>query len=292
MNEESLWRIELADELMEVYRPREGIRMIVLGGSPSRGWSDAYSDLDIIVYWDTIDTEWLETAPLERFGGRRAAFRKMDEAGGIYLEQNYFGTLKVDVAHVTMEVWERMVDDVLLRHEASPEIQKSLGGFLESKVLHGEELAAKWKERIKLYPDELALAMIKRHMLFFQPGVLQHQALDRGDILYYYDGLCMILKNLLGILAGLNKVYFSPAEPRWLARELEGMRIKPDRMWERIRSIFESERPEAIEILEDLTAEVLDLLEERMPEIDLTRLRRRSEFEVKACREKPEVNKI
>ncbi|MCP4421852.1 MAG: hypothetical protein GY805_35005 [Chloroflexi bacterium] len=53
LNEASRWRIELAQELAIHYKQHEQIKMIVLGGSPSRGLSNKYSDLDVIVYWDT-----------------------------------------------------------------------------------------------------------------------------------------------------------------------------------------------------------------------------------------------
>ena len=295
MNQESdfasRWRVELAVELARYYEEPEGIKMIVLGGSPVRGLSDGYSDLDIVVYWDVFDISWLEKVPLrEVAGGERKFFLKRGEAG-TYLEQYYFGELKVDFGHVTMDLWEQWVDDVLQRYETTAAKQKTLGGFLAAKPLYGERLYGQWKERIAAYPDELGRRMVKRNLGFYTRGCLAKQGWERGDLLFFYDGLCLTLKKLLGILAGLNKVYFSTDEPRWIAYELAGMPISPPNAWERMKSVLESDGPEAVEILDELIVEVLALVAEHMPEIDLTRLRRMFEQEVKACHVKPPLGK-
>ncbi|OGL42103.1 MAG: hypothetical protein A2161_19650 [Candidatus Schekmanbacteria bacterium RBG_13_48_7] len=282
----SQWRIDLAAELMEHYKSQEHIKMIVLGGSPSRGLSDSYSDLDIVVYWDTVNSSWLDTIPLSRFGAERPFFHKMKDED-VYLEQYYFDTLKVDVGHVTLKLWKKWVEDVLERFDMQLDLHKTLGGFLASKVLYGEQLAEEWKKRIAKYPDQLAVKMVKQHLKFFNFGVLQHQGLERGDIIFFYDGICMMLKNFLGILAGLNKVYFSPAEPRWIEYELKNMPVQPQNAWKRMKSLFEVDRSEVEDILEELTIEVLDLVAAHMPDIDLTRIRKFSDFSVRACDEKP-----
>ena len=48
LNEASRWRIEFAEALATHYSQHQQIKMIVLGGSPARGLSDRYSDLDVI----------------------------------------------------------------------------------------------------------------------------------------------------------------------------------------------------------------------------------------------------
>lgn len=54
-NEASRWRIELARELSTHYSSHPEVRMVCLGGSPTKGISDAYSDLAIVVYWNELD---------------------------------------------------------------------------------------------------------------------------------------------------------------------------------------------------------------------------------------------
>ncbi len=286
----SLWRIEFAREIIRSYVPHDGILMAVLGGSPSKGLSDDYSDLDIIVYWDEIDVEWLEADPLVAIECERRHFRRMGEAD-LYLESQYFGALKVDFGHLTMAVWEEMAAGVLERFEIDQSTLGSLGGFLASVPLYGETLVEEWKERVAPYPDELALKMVRQHRRFFVPGYLVSQAYGRGDVLAYYDGLCLMLKNLLNILAGLNRVYLSTEEPRWIGDYLDRMLIKPENAWDRMKAVLSSEGCEGVEILEGLTADVLGLIEKHMPQLSDGYPERRLGMAVGPRPDRPEIRR-
>jgi hypothetical protein len=146
-----------------------------------------------------------------------------------------------------------------------------------------------WKERLASYPEELAVKVVRQHRRFFVPGYLLNQAYRRGDIIAYYDGVCMMLKNILNILAGLNRVYFSTEEPRWIAYYLDQMAIKPERAWERMERALSADAEEGVRILEDLIADTIALIEEHMPELaDGYRDRWRS-MAVRARATKPEV---
>jgi hypothetical protein len=284
----SLWRIEFARELIRHYVPHEGIRMAVLGGSPSKGLADEYSDLDIIVYWDEIDVEWLEGDPLADVECERRYFRKMGDAD-VYLESQYFGALKADFGHLTMAVWEEMVAGVLERFEVDQSTLGSHAGFLTSIPLYGDPLVDEWKDRVSHYPDELASRIVKQHRRFFVPGYLANQAYKRGDVIAYYDGLCLMLKNLITILAGLNRIYMSVEEPRWIAYYLDRMTIKPDKAWERMKSVLTAEGCGGVEILEGLTSDVLALVEEHMPEFKDGYPDRRLSMAVGPQSERPEI---
>lgn len=63
-NKASRWRVEFAKKLVRCYALRPGIKMILLGGSPSRGISDEYSDLDIVMYWNRLDAKFIKSRPL------------------------------------------------------------------------------------------------------------------------------------------------------------------------------------------------------------------------------------
>ncbi len=286
LNEASAWRIELAGRISEVYSTHDGIKMIALGGSPPRGLSDSYSDLDIIVYWDRIDEEWLETVPLGPKGRERFDLRRMGP--DVFLETYYFDTLKVDVAHCTIDSWEKWTDSVIREFQPEASMIKSIGGFIEAEALYGEELYEEWREKLSVYPKELAEKTVRRYMGFIQRGVLMHQGLERGDIIFVYDGICAMLKNILGILGGLNRLYYAPDEPRWVEVALEDMQIKPALAWERMRKIFDVGPTEGISILEEMLEEILDLIDEHAPDIDTSRLRRGYNQAVRACETRPD----
>jgi hypothetical protein len=288
LNYASLWRIEFAEELAEYYSSNDHIKMIVLGGSPVRGLSDAYSDLDVVVYWDKLDLSWIDANDtLAQIGGERRLMTVMKEENTC-LEHYYFDTVKCDFAHLTLESWEQWANDVQNKYETTPWKLKTISGFLESEVLHGEQLAAAWKEKLAHYPDRLAHNIVQENLRIFVPGYLQHQALERGEILAYYDGLCQMTKKILTILAALNRIYYSAEEPRWIPFELDHMSIKPRNVWERVKAMFDGDRVEAISLLYELIYDVLDLVSAHMPAIDVaTKRQRMHDLRVQACEHKP-----
>jgi hypothetical protein len=287
----SLWRIELAKEVIQCYAPHDGLEMAVLSGSPPKGLSDEYSDLDVIVFWSKIDVKWLEADPLSDVDCERKYLRQMGTED-IHLESQYFGPLKVDIGHLTMAFWRNEVEDVVVRHEADPSKIGALGGFQTSLPLFGEDLVAEWKSRLEPYPDELAEKVVRTHRRFFVPGYLLNQAYNRGDVLAYYDGVCQMLKNLLDILAGLNRMYLSTEEPRWLSYYLGRMSVKPDRAEERFNAVLAEPAGRAAAELESLMVDVLALIAEHMPQVNGDYEGRWRSMGVKACEKKPELRKL
>ena len=285
MNEASRWRIELAEALAPYYTQHQQIQMIVLGGSPSRGLADKYSDLDVIVYWEAIDFDWLMIPPLALAGGQRK-FLNTHEATAI--EHYYFNTLKVDFAHITLSLWETWADDLQKRFETTGYKQKSVAGFLEAKVLYGDELYKEWYGRLSYYPVQLAQQVVREQMRFFVEGCLLHQGLERGEILFYYDSICLMLKRVLTIIGGLNRVYFSVDEPRWIPHALAKMPICPPYTWQRMQGILNGDRKQALISLYELIYDVLALVEKQMPDIDVAPIRQRMKMlAVHACQNKP-----
>ncbi|MCP4547601.1 MAG: hypothetical protein GY835_14170 [bacterium] len=287
-NEASKWRIELARELTAYYSSHDQVRMVVLGGSPVKGLADSASDLDVVVYWEKIDEEWLKEPRLAPTGGERRLMSMMPI--GVGIEHYYFGNLKVDFAHLTLAAWEEWVDDVQVKLQPESFKLKTIGGFLDSLPLYNGELVMEWKSRCALFPEELARKVVEGNFRFFVDGCLERQGLDRNDIVFYYDGLCIGIKGIMMILTGLNRIYNSYDEPRWIAQNLERMAIRPTDMWPRIQAMFNGDRLEAIEILDELTIETLNLVAEHMPGIDVAgRLERRKMLGVHPCENKPKL---
>ena len=280
----SQWRIELTSELAKVYAAQKDVRMIVLGGSPSRNLSDAYSDVDMIVYWEQIDQAFIDNVPLKNLGGDLKVHLNMQTS---QMELYYFDTLIFEVGHVTMGVWEEMVDSVLEKHQGNPMVLKSLGGFLDSIPIYGQDQVAEWKTKVKTIPDEFAVKFVERNLSFYWHGCIKNQGLKRGEVVFFYDAVCQTVKRLMAILSGLNGRYFAVYEPRWIDYELSKMSIKPDRMWERIQNLYEIDRYQALDQMEQLIREVVDLVKLHMPQVDMTQFNKWDALEIRETREKP-----
>lgn len=285
-NSHSKWRIELAGELAGIYAARPGIRTIVVGGSPSRNLSDEYSDIDMVIYWDMIDHDFINGSPLKNLGGE-LKLQLRDPEGGIQMELYYFGTLIVEVGHTSVAGWDELVDDVLVRHRLNPHSVKSIGGFRDATPVYNAEAYAGLRKRIEVMPHEIAVRIVSMNLGFFWRGCILNQGIRRDEIVFYHDAFCMTVKRLMAVLAGLNHRFFSPIEPRWLQYELDRMAIKPPDMWPRIRSLYTLEPVEAAGAMEILIADVVKLVETHMPEVDMRQFREQDALEIRATAAKP-----
>jgi hypothetical protein len=99
--------------------------------------------------------------------------------------------------------------------------------------------------------------------------------------------LCEMVNNVLGVLAGLNHTYHSMEKPKRSADLLRGMPTAPRDAAARIQAILTIERQQAVVALTGLIAEVLDLVEQHMPEIDTSRARMIQRMPERPCLEKP-----
>jgi hypothetical protein len=286
MNQASQWRIQLAREIASWYAPHMQVRMIALGGSAARGQADPYSDLDLAIYWDQLDDAWLAEPPLQAAGGERFTFRKLFD-DQVAVEQYQVGEAKVDVAHFSLAWWEQSVADVLERADMAPEKQEVLDGFLSAILFHGAPLYEQWRMRIAAYPDQLARRMVRQHLAFYPEWVLRQHGLARGDLLSFYDMLCEMIKHLLAVLAGLNHVYLSVEKPKRSADLLRRLPIAPRDAAARVQALLTIDSEQAITALADLIGEVIDLVEQHMPEIDTTRTRMIQRMPARPCLEKP-----
>ncbi|MBN1551081.1 hypothetical protein JW979_06415 [bacterium] len=291
MSKDSRWRREMATQLSSVYSAHDNVRTILLGGSPSKGLSDAYSDIDMVVYWEELDTDFIDNAPLTEWGGNRGLHLKMSPAGS-QMELYYFDTLIFEVGHMTLKEWDSYIDEVLNKHSLNPMLLKTMGGFLSALPLYGEKLADNMKSKIREMPRALAVKIVQQNLGFFWKGCIVNQGINRGEILFVYDAFCATLKRLLFILAGLNGRYFAPVEPRWIEHELEHMDLKPADMWQRIKSIFKMDYVEANKMIEELIVETVALVERHMPEVDMSRYRETSEIEINPTYKMPKIKKL
>jgi hypothetical protein len=57
MNEASLWRYALAQQIAPYYCANPKVTAVSVGGSVSQGCADLYSDIDLAVFWTDPPTE-------------------------------------------------------------------------------------------------------------------------------------------------------------------------------------------------------------------------------------------
>jgi hypothetical protein len=83
-------------------------------------------------------------------------------------------------------------------------------GILRGRPLHGADLIERWRRRRAHMPDALACAMVEHYLRQTMPLWFFAEALDRRDAtLWVQQTLATNALNVLGVLAGLNRCFYS-----------------------------------------------------------------------------------
>jgi hypothetical protein len=177
----------------------------------------------------------------------------------------------LEVAHMTAGGLERTLDAVLRQYDPDPARQNVVAALLEGRALHGEELVAAWQAQAAVYPRELSVAVVRRF------GQFDHfwryeMWLARGEnLMMLYQAYALVAQQLLHVLLGLNRVYYSGF--KWLELLDGRLLLKPRHLPQRLRIAFQAPPAEGAAVLAALVDETYDLLERQLPEVNVERLR-------------------
>jgi Domain of unknown function (DUF4037) len=275
MNEHSAWRISLAHKIAPAFTANPKIEACFVFGSAALGISDQYSDLELAFVWSHLPSAEELQATAQSVCVKGWEIEPYGEAKQGWLEQFYMHGMKVEAAHWARETIDNIVIDVVERYDVSQyglvfEKQTIAFHLQRAVVLQGKDIIKQWQTQLSPYPEELAVAMIQKH-LNFRPFDGQHILTDRLEIPMLYENKCAIVRRLLNILFGLNRIYHPGF--KWTRYWAEEMSIKPSSFFNRLERVFQSDAVSGIHELRQLVEEVFDLVERTLPQVDLKQQR-------------------
>lgn len=249
------------------------VAAILLAGSVAQGDVDAASDIDLIVYLHEAFTqpEYEAEVAAAKASGGGVHFGDSGAGFGVY---HYIGGRKVDFGIGLCSATDELLDSLLLKHDPNPTYQLVARGILQGRALHGPEVIERWQARLRDYPDGLALATVKHCARFMPAWVMGEMGAKRDDAFLVYEHGLQTVSGLCGIVAALNRQYH-PGKVKRLAHFAAGLKIAPHEFGARARSVFGGPLPQAVKTLEALVRETLALVEQHMPQFDLTAVRQR-----------------
>jgi hypothetical protein len=259
---------KLARGIVDAALERVPARAALLVGSAARGDADYYSDLDLIVYVDRLPADHVLAGIRAAVGGVNPIAKEATEhACGQEFELD---GVRTEITFITVARVEMRLDQLLDRlEEIDSPVQKALLGVLEGLPLHGEELIEGWQSRLRAYPEPLRRAMVERYWRFFPLWYHVDAMAARDAELWRLDMLLEAAFNLLGVLAGLNRLYFSRFELKRMRALIDQMEIAPPHLADRLESLFRLEPREAAEELERLVEETGVLVAGELPALEL-----------------------
>ncbi len=272
--EASLYLRDLARKIAQPYIALPTIRAALVSGSSAEGVSDFNSDLDLILYYDEIPSEEALTAACAaNHGVKRSPIGPRSEDGAV--EHYYVNGVECQLAHQTVTAWEREIASVREQFEVDSPAQKALGGMKEIVPLYGEALIQQWQATLDDYPDALAQALVKRYLTFYRVSSLYKRLATRDATIWFNEIRVELAHDLIGVLAGLNHLYYTPFQFKRVRRFVAEMKSTPPDFADRLEALFHAEPFAACAQLEALMDETVTLVEQQMPQIDTAGVRAR-----------------
>jgi len=261
-----------AAPVLAAYAAMPGVDAVMLGGSAARGDADRWSDVEVGVFWARPPTmaERLAPAPSVRpgtpEGGRSPWFDYLSVDG-----------LAVDVEHALSSAVEETLDLVLDTCVPDAAGLGLLKGLVDGREIGGRrpELVEGWQRRAATYPRGLAVAVVERDGAIDKFWRCQMLAERDNPVLLTREYL-RITSQLLAVLHAVNGRYSGHvlAFKRLDTMEAELVHA-PRELARRLRTVFTAPPPVAAEVLRELVEETYDVIEARLPEVDVARLRAR-----------------
>ena len=275
MTEASRYLFSIAQRIAQAHARIPGVRASMVTGSVAEGKSDFYSDIDMTVYYDELPAdETLQAARIANGGSERVWFVDDRDNGGV-MEAYTIDGVECQIGHITVAAWERDMASVLEGLDVASPLQKALSGTLTCIPLFGDTWIEKWKGVARNYPDALAQAMVEKHLQFFPVWGLQGRMATRDATLWMQQSVIEASHNILAILAGLNRVYFSTFQFKRMRIFVAELRIAPENLAARIERLCHAPASVAAPVLEELVQQTLALVCAHMPQVDTTTAGRR-----------------
>lgn len=258
--------LDLAQRNAARFVAKGKVTAILLTGSVGRGEADGYSDIDMILYYETLPTEE-ECASVytEAQGEDRKVLFADPEVG--LMEQYLVEGVVCQFAHLMQDAPTQDIADVVERFSVDPNKLAVVGGIRDGRGLYGNDRIDAWKLQAASYPEGLTVALVNSSMQFYALWVLEKMIASRGDVLYLMEILVAAEKNLLNILFALNR---RPVPHEWkrMGALIAGLDVAPVNLNDRLLTVLRSEPEIAIVELGRLIDETYDLVDAHLPTVN------------------------
>ncbi len=275
MNDRSQYLLELVKRNLKAYIANPKTKAAMITGSVAEDLCDEYSDCDVMLYYDELPSEQELNLARQQNQGSELVEILGDRQEGAFGETFRMNGVECQFAHATIAQWEKEISSILEEFDVQSPIMKGMSGILIGIPLYGETLIQQWKAKVANYPDGLAQRMVEHYLKFFPIWGMQEKLARRDTTLWYYQILVESAQNLLGVLSGLNRLYYSTFQFKRMGKFIEQMSIAPTNLTSRLESLFRAEPHVAANQIEQLVRETLDLVDTYMPQVDTSSVRRK-----------------
>jgi hypothetical protein len=259
---------ELAERLVALELEHAAPAAALLTGSVSAGDADEYSDVDLILYFgDAIPDDEAMDAVRDAVGGGDPTpiGTRTELACAIQFPVD---GVQVQLAHETLASVEADIAKVVDELEVDTPLQKVLEGLHSGVALHGAETIERLRERA-VYSEELQRAMIETFWRFYPLWYVADQLERRDAVVWRHEVMAQSAYSVLGVLAGLNRVWFTTFQLKRMRKLVDSFELAPPRLAQRLETLFDPDAKTAVAELERLVGETRELVRQRFPDLEL-----------------------
>ena len=277
MNEISHAGVKLARFVTDAYAENANVRAVIVAGSVARGCADEYSDVEIGVFWENPPSDKERMEAISRIGGDLWTFDNYDGAkasehvglsGFTVGSTRYSGTLMVAPNHMTIDTAEEWIRALIDDLDTTSRNYVLAAAIDQGVPLHGHVLVDRWKEKVATFPLRLAVKLVQQN-LWLGPWFNWVAYVRRADHLVLAQHKVWMQQRIVDLLAALNREYVPSPEYKWVERFIDGLQVKPRNCSQRLKATFlNDDVSEAMRNLVQLGQEVIDLVEEHLPEVN------------------------
>lgn len=267
---------KFASEIAKIYEQNSKVEAVLLGGSVSRNWHDEYSDIELFVFWKEAPTDAERKAPILKLNGKIIDFYPYEdeEWSETYITQG----VKLEISNFLTDTINKVINDVIISYDTDLDKQCIVAAVYNGIPLSGDIVINRMKEKVRHYPNELSVAMIKENIFLGNRWNNREALLKRKDWLMLYKVMIDVQTKIMGMLFGLNRQYVHHPAFKWQRHTLRSMEIAPKNITNRLENIFLVHPKDSIRELEEIIKELYEIIQREHPEIDLSLVIEKSLF--------------
>ena len=252
-----------------------------VSGSVVDDIADAKSDIDMSVIFHRLPAESALIAACRDAGGREWFWRTgtLHDDGMVVAFR--LDDIEVQIGYSDIDTLRAQMNTLLIDHNPDTPLHKLAEGIIKAEPLAGADQLTELQGRLAAFPPELARAMVEHYLRQLTPWRAIAQLVDRDAALWCREEMVNACYATFGILAGLNRRYFTRFQFKRMRRLAASLRVAPVDLAARVETLLEAPIHAAFAQLYALEGEVLALVAAHTPEVDLSRThRRRADFKL------------
>ena len=277
-------RRDIARRVAQAHEPLlPGAITAMVFGSSADGVADARSDIDMSIVFDALPDEAELAAACRRAGGgpwgwQSGSLREEGLAVSFQLDD-----IEVQVVYTDPRLLQADLDELLVEHKPDTLNHKVAEGLLRAQPLIGADRLQTWRAQVASFPSALGDAMMRHYLAEPTPWRWFGLLLHRDAELWSRQLLNEACYRLFGVLAGLNRCYFTTYQFKRVRRFAAQLALAPPDLVGRTEALLVAPLPDAFAALHTLDGEVLALLQAHAPHIDQSAVQeRRGRFNLTA----------